>query len=62
MGLALIAIFTMTTEIRAAAVGEDFYRGKVIRIVVGFSAVGGLIRMRARCHAQWESTSLVIRR
>ena len=41
MGLALIAIFTMTTEIRAAAVGEDFYRGKVVRIVVGFSAGGG---------------------
>src|SRR4029078_1922576 len=41
MGLVLIVIFTMATDIRAAAVGEDFYRGKVIRIVVGFSAGGG---------------------
>src|SRR6188474_2146694 len=41
MGLVLIVIFTMATDIRAAAVGEDFYRGKVIRIIVGFSAGGG---------------------
>ena len=41
MGLVLIVIFTMATDIRAAGVGEDFYRGKVIRIVVGFSAGGG---------------------
>src|ERR1041384_5538504 len=41
MGLVLIVIFTMATDIRAAGVGEDFYRGKVIRILVGFSAGGG---------------------
>jgi hypothetical protein len=41
MGLALIVTFTMARDICAAGVGEDFYRGKVIRIVVGFSAGGG---------------------
>jgi tripartite-type tricarboxylate transporter receptor subunit TctC len=41
MGFAVFMVFTSAWSVSAASPGEDFYRGKVIRIVVGFSAGGG---------------------
>lgn len=41
MGIASLVLFTWTKHISAASTSEDFYRGKVIRIIVGFSAGGG---------------------
>ena len=39
--LILVLALAVTSAAGAAASAEDFYRGKVIRIVVGFSAGGG---------------------
>ena len=39
--LALIVMLAAANSLHAAAAADDFYRGKVIRIVVGFSAGGG---------------------
>src|SRR5438094_3023861 len=41
VGLAGAIFFGMTQNARAASTGQDFYSGKVVRIIVGFSAGGG---------------------
>src|SRR5947207_528532 len=41
VGLAGAIFFGMTQNVRAATGGQDFYSGKVVRIIVGFSAGGG---------------------
>ena len=40
-GLTAALCLGVTSAVHAAAAGQDFYNGKVIRIVVGFSAGGG---------------------
>ena len=41
LSLSLVAILAVANSLHAASAAEDFYRGKVIRIIVGFSAGGG---------------------
>ena len=41
LGLAMLLVSSLPTAVNAATPADEFYRGKVIRIIVGFSAGGG---------------------
>ena len=41
VGYLLLGVFLATIGLRADAVGQEFYRGKTVRFIVGFSPGGG---------------------
>jgi hypothetical protein len=52
---AFIAVMTLASVAQGAA-AEDFYKGKNIRIVVGFSPAAALILTPAPLRAIWANT------
>jgi tripartite-type tricarboxylate transporter receptor subunit TctC len=55
-----MACFTLLAVLgatRGAAAQDDFYRGKTIRIVVGYSAGGGFDTYSRAIPVTWPSTS-----
>ena len=55
VALMTVFLFAIAARIEAGSAAEDFYRGKVIRIIVGFQRAGALTRLREQWPATWAS-------